>query len=220
MRVHAIKDAERGRPHSPGRGPRSSPHAEDPVPRRDAQSVRAELDETTLVVRAQEGDVHAFGELARRHQDALYRVAVRVLGNSSDAEDALQEAMIDAWRRIGSFRADAAFSTWMYRIVTNRCTQLQRRTRPTVPVDEVDESLAVSGSGSPEYAAEMDAEMAALSRAVARLPGEQRTCWVLRELEGLGYAEISEITGAGENAVRGRIHRARTALAEVMRAWR
>ena len=219
MQVHAIKDAERPNPPSPGRGPLRSPHAEG-GPRRDARAVRAELDETTLVVRAQEGDVHAFEELARRHQDALYRVAVRVLGNSSDAEDALQEAMIDAWRRIGSFRAEAAFSTWMYRIVTNRCTQQQRRTRRTVPVDEVDESLAVSGSGSPEYAAEMDAEMAALSRAVARLPGEQRTCWVLRELEGLGYAEISEITGAGENAVRGRIHRARTALAEVMRAWR
>jgi RNA polymerase sigma-70 factor, ECF subfamily len=218
--VHAIKDAERGRPPSAGRGPRPGPHADDPLPRRDAQAVRAELDETTLVVRAQEGDVHAFGELARRHQDALYRVAVRVLGNSSDAEDALQESMIDAWRRIGSFRAEAAFSTWMYRIVTNRCTQLLRRTRRTVPVDEVDESFAASVSGSPEHAAEMDAEMAALARAVGRLPTEQRTCWVLRELEGLGYAEIAEITGAGETAVRGRIHRARTALAEVMRAWR
>jgi RNA polymerase sigma-70 factor (ECF subfamily) len=128
--------------------------------------------------------------------------------------------MLDAWRRIRTFRAEAAFSTWMYRIVTNRCTQLLRRTRPTVPVDEVDESLPASGSGSPEDAAERDAEMAALARAVSRLPDEQRACWVLRELEGLGYAEIAEITGAGETAVRGRIHRARTALADGMRAWR
>ena len=224
--MHATRDA--GRADSPGRGPRRAPHAVPAAPAslRDAREVRAELDEPTLVVRAQEGDVHAFGELARRHQDGLYRVAVRVLGDRSDAEDALQEALLDAWRRIGTFRADAAFSTWMYRIVTNRCTQLRRRTRRTVPVDEVDEvdvadeSFAVSGAGSPEHAAEMDAEMDALGRAVAGLPDEQRTCWVLRELEGLGYAEIAEITGAGETAVRGRIHRARTTLAEVMRAWR
>lgn len=219
-RVHATKDA--GRASSAGRGPRSAAHDARPpsAPLRDAREVRAELDEPTLVVRAQEGDVHAFEELARRHQDALYRVAVRVLGDRSDAEDALQEALIDAWRRIGSFRAEAAFSTWMYRIVTNRCTQLARRARRTVPVAEVDESFAVSGAGSPERAAEVDAELDALGRAVARLPEEQRTCWVLRELEGLGYMEIAEITGAGEAAVRGRIHRARTALAEVMRAWR
>lgn len=217
--MHATMDA--GRARSPGRAPRRAPHAagSGPAPLRDARAVRAELDEPTLVVRAQEGDVHAFEELARRHQDALFRVAVRVLGDRADAEDALQEAMLDAWRRIRSFRAEAAFSTWMYRIVTNRCTQLLRRNRPTVPVDDVDESFA-SGSGSPEDAAERDAEMAALARAVAGLPGEQRTCWVLRELEGLGYAEIAEITGAGETAVRGRIHRARTALAERMRAWR
>lgn len=182
--------------------------------------MRAELDEATLVVRAQEGDVHAFEELARRHQDALFRVAVRMLGDRADAEDALQEALIDAWRRIGSFRAEAAFSTWMYRIVTNRCTQLLRRTNRTVPFTEADESRPTPGGGSPERAAEVDAEMAALGRLVAALPAEQRTCWVLRELEGLGYAEISEITGAGETAVRGRIHRARTALAEGMRAWR
>lgn len=182
---------------------------------------RTRLDETTLVVRAQEGDRRAFEELARRHQDALYRVAVRVLGNRTDAEDALQEALLDAWRKIGAFRGDAAFSTWMYRIVTNRCTAMLRRSRPTVPVSEIgDDALAGPGSGSPERSAEVDAELAALSRVLARLPHDQRTCWVLRELEGLGYTEIAEITGVGETAVRGRIHRARTALAEGMREWR
>lgn len=183
---------------------------------------RAELDEQTLVARAQDGDVHSFAELARRHQDALFRVAVRVLGQRADAEDALQDALIDAWRKIGTFRGDAAFSTWMYRIVTNRCTAVMRRNRPTVPLpdDDAPGATLVAGSGSPERAAEVDAELAALSRALADLPGDQRTCWVLRELEGLGYAEISHITGASETAVRGRLHRARTALAERMRAWR
>lgn len=184
--------------------------------------MRAELDETTLVVRAQEGDVRAFEELARRHQDALFRVAVRVLGHGADAQDALQDALLDAWRRIDTFRGEAAFSTWMYRLVTRRCSALLRRRRHTVPLPDEDAPGAASlaGPGSPERAAEVDAELTALAGELQRLPEDQRTCWVLRELEGLGYAEISQITGAGETAVRGRIHRARVTLAGRMRAWR
>ncbi|ANY05489.1 RNA polymerase sigma factor [Pseudonocardia sp. HH130630-07] len=198
------------RPDDAGR-----PGAAGPVP---LPARRSPAGEAELVARAQDGDVHAFAELAARHQDALFRVAVRVLGHRADAEDALQEALIDAWRRIGTFRGEAAFSTWMYRIVTNRCTALVRRARRTEPLPPEDALVAVSGS--PERAAEVDAELTALSGALAELPEEQRTSWVLRELEGLGYAEISQITGATETAVRGRIHRARTALAERMRVWR
>ncbi|MCW0214677.1 MAG: sigma-70 family RNA polymerase sigma factor [Pseudonocardia sp.] len=180
-----------------------------------------ELDEATLVVRAQEGDVRAFEVLARRHQAVLFRVAVRIVGDPADAEDALQDALLDAWRRIARFHRDAAFSTWMYRIVTNSCLDLLRRRRPALPVDEVgEERLAGPGSDGPERAAEADAGMAALRAALGRLPDEQRVCWVLRELEGMGYTEIAHITGATETAVRGRIHRARKELAEVMRAWR
>lgn len=202
----------------PDRTAQDGPHGALPAAGAPPASPAA-LDEATLVARAQDGDVHAFAELARRHQDALFRVAVRVLGQRADAEDVLQEALLDAWRKIGTFRGDAAFSTWTYRIVTNRCTALLRRTRPTVPLPEAETSL-VAGPDSPERSAEVDAELAALSRALRELPAEQRTCWVLRELEGLGYAEISQITGAGETAVRGRIHRARAALAERMREWR
>jgi len=143
------------------------------------------LDDLTLVVRAQEGDVRAFEVLARRHEAALYRTAVRVTGDAAEAEDALQEALLDAWRHLDRFRGDAAFSTWMYRLVANRSIAALRR-----------------------------------RRAVQDLPDNLRVCWVLRELEGLGYGEIAEITGAGETAVRGRIHRARVQLAGVMRAWK
>lgn len=176
----------------------------------------AELDEATLVVRAQEGDVRAFEELAHRHQGALYRLAVRVMGDPTEAEDALQEALLDAWRRIDRFRGESAFPTWMYRVVTNRCLGMLRRPRP-VPVDRVAESAAPD---CPERAAEVDAGMLALRRELRSLRAELRVCWVLRELEGLGYAEIAQITGASEDAVRGRIHRARVRLAEVMRPWR
>ena len=174
------------------------------------------LDEATLVVRAQEGDVRSFEELARRHQAALYRLAARVMGDPAEAEDALQEALLDAWRRIGSFRGDSAFATWMYRIVVNRCAGMLRRRTP-VPVEDPAETPAPD---SPERAAEVDAGMAALGHALGGLREDLRICWVLRELEGLGYADIAQITGASEDAVRGRIHRARVQLAEVMRPWR
>ena len=175
------------------------------------------LDDVTLVVRAQEGDVRAFSELAHRHQDALYRLAVRLTGNTADAQDALQDSLIDAWRRLDRFRGDASFATWAYRIVTNRCLDLLRRRRETVPVDEVAEPAAPD---STEHTAEVDAGLAALRTAVATLPDDQRACFVLRELEGLGYTEIAQITGSSETAVRGRLHRARRTLAEVLRAWR
>ncbi|GAA2860267.1 RNA polymerase sigma factor [Pseudonocardia halophobica] len=183
-----------------------------------------ELDDTTLVVRAREGDVRAFSALAQRHQAALYRLALRLVGNAADAEDALQESLLDAWRRLDRFRGDSAFTTWAYRIVTNRCLDLLRRRRATVSVEQVaevaPERLAAPEAGAPEHAAEVDAGLAALRAALRTLPDEQRACFVLRELEGLGYAEIAEITGASETAVRGRIHRARRGLAEVMRSWR
>lgn len=177
----------------------------------------AELDEQTLVVRAQEGDVLAFEALARRHQAMLYRLAVRVLGDASEAEDALQEALLDAWRRIGRFRGDSTFSTWTYRILTNRCIGMLRRRRP-LPVGELDDR--VLAPDSPEGTAVLDAGMEALGRALRGLSDDLRVCWVLRELEGLGYTDIAHITGASEDAVRGRIHRARVRLAEVMRPWR
>jgi RNA polymerase sigma-70 factor, ECF subfamily len=177
----------------------------------------SDLDDVTLVVRAREGDVAAFSVLAERHQAALYRVALRLLGNAADAEDALQEALLDAWRRLDRFRGDSAFTTWAYRIVTNRCLDVLRARRATVGLDAVEEPVA---PGDTEHAAEVDAGLAAVGAALRTLPDDQRACFVLRELEGLGYAEISEITGASETAVRGRIHRARTTLAGVLRAWR
>jgi RNA polymerase sigma-70 factor, ECF subfamily len=175
------------------------------------------LDDLTLVVRAQEGDVRAFEALARRHQAALYRTAVRVTGDPAEADDALQEALLDAWRHLDRFRGDAALSTWLYRLVTNRCIAALRRRRPVPAPDAGDD---VAARDSPERSALLDLELAALGRAVQDLPDNLRVCWVLRELEGLGYVEIAEITGAGETAVRGRIHRARVQLAGVMRAWR
>ena len=105
----------------------------------------------------------------------------------------------------------------MYRLVTNRCVAALRRRRPARGGARAD---VVAAPDSPERAALLDLELAALGRAVQDLPDDLRVCWVLRELEGLGYGDIAEITGAGETAVRGRIQRARVRLAGVMRTWK
>lgn len=178
------------------------------------------LDDATLVVRAQEGDARAFETLVRRHQRPLHALAVRLTGNREEAADAVQDAFIAAWRRLPEFRGEALFSTWMYRIATNRCLSAARARRPTVPLDALAEPLAAPPADGPADAAEARDRSAALGRAVAALPPEQRACWVLREIDGLSYAEIAEIVRTSPDAVRGRIHRARVRLAEVMRPWR
>lgn len=184
-----------------------------------AEVAAKDFDDLTLVVRAQEGDTRAFETLVRRHQRQLYRLAVRVLGNSSDAEDAVQEAFVAAWRQLRGFRREAEFSSWIYRIVTNRCLKLLRTRRPVVSLDDVGDQPGPDGV-SPEHAAEITDRAAALHRALQALPPEQRTCWVLRDLQGLSYEEIATIVGTGVGAVRGRLYRARCTLAEVMAPWR
>ncbi|MDQ4092587.1 MAG: sigma-70 family RNA polymerase sigma factor, partial [Actinomycetota bacterium] len=164
-------------------------------------------------------DTRAFEALVRRHQRQLYRLAVRLLGNRSDAEDALQEAFVAAWRRLGGFRGDAAFSSWMYRIVTNRCFKLLRARRPVITLEELGDQPGPD-SASPEQTAETHGGAAALQRALQDLSIEQRACWVLRELHGLSYEDIAAIVDSSPDAVRGRLHRARCTLAEVMAPWR
>ncbi|HEY6421883.1 MAG TPA: sigma-70 family RNA polymerase sigma factor [Pseudonocardiaceae bacterium] len=179
----------------------------------------ADLDDLTLVVRAQEGDTRAFEALVRRHQRRLYRLAVRLLGNTSDAEESVQEAFVAAWRQLNGFRGEAAFSSWMYRIVTNRCLTLVRARRPVLALDELGEQADPEGA-SPEQAAEAHDRATALDRALQQLSAEQRACWILRELHGLSYDDIAAIVGASVDAVRGRLYRARCTLAEVMAPWR
>lgn len=178
-----------------------------------------ELDDLTLVVRAQEGDTRSFAALVRRHQRQLYRLAVRLTGNGSDAEEAVQEAFLDAWRQLNGFRGQAAFSSWMYRIVTNRCLALMRKRRPVIPLDQVGDQ-SNPANDSPEHVAETNDRAAALTCALRGLPLGQRTCWVLRELHGLSYEDIAAIVGASPDAVRGRLYRARHTLVEVMAPWR
>ncbi|MFB7669265.1 RNA polymerase sigma factor [Kitasatospora sp. NPDC056138] len=174
-----------------------------------------------MAVRAAEGDDDAFAALVRRHSSVLLVLACHLMGDQPDAEDALQESFLSAWRRLPEFRGDATFRTWMYRIVTNRClSALRSRPPPTAPLDSAPEPATPTSGDLPERTAEANAATAALTQALTRLSAGQRACWVLRELHGLHYDEIAHVTGTSEQAVRGKLFRARRSLAEAMSPWR
>jgi RNA polymerase sigma-70 factor, ECF subfamily len=177
-------------------------------------------DDVLLTARAAEGDEAAFEILVRRHSPVLLQLAHRLLGSRGDAEEAVQDAFVGAWRRLPEFRGDAAFLTWMYRIVTNRCLNRLRSRKPTTGLDDVPEPAAPDHLASPERAAEGEAAMRDLSRVLAEIPPEQRACWFLRELYGLSYDDIARAVGITPDAVRGRIFRVRRYLTEAMSAWR
>ncbi|WP_329458032.1 RNA polymerase sigma factor [Streptomyces sp. NBC_01497] len=180
----------------------------------------ADLDDELLAARAGDGDDDAFAVLVHRHSAALLALAYGLLGDRADAEEAVQDALVGAWRRLPDFRGDAAFQTWMYRIVTNRCLSVLRARLPVEPLDAVPEPATQDVACQPARAAESAATKDALSRALRRLRAEQRTCWVLREIQGLSYGEIAHAVGTSEQSVRGRLFRARCNLMKEMASWR
>ncbi|MFJ3781910.1 RNA polymerase sigma factor [Streptomyces sp. NPDC090093] len=176
--------------------------------------------EDLLVTRAVEGDEEAFAALVQQHAPSLTRLAVRLLGNRTEAEDAVQEAFISAWRRLPDFQGRSSFATWMYRIVTNRCLNVLRRRGPVVPLEEADDVRAPEHAVSPPRIAEGRDAVRELRGALGLLSPEQRACWVLRELDDRSYEFIAEAVGIGQEAVRARVFRARRRLAQAMGDWR
>ncbi|MGX4694667.1 RNA polymerase sigma factor [Streptomyces sp. JNUCC 63] len=171
-------------------------------------------------MRASEGDEDAFAVLVRRHSRDLLLLASHMLGNPQDAEEAVQDAFVSAWRRLPEFRHSAAFTTWIYRITVNRCLNARRRRLPPVPLEEVPEPAAHDACSSPSRTAESNAATAALATAVGELSADQRVSWILREIHGLPYSQIAQVTGTSEETVRGRLFRARRSLKEAMVPWR
>jgi RNA polymerase sigma-70 factor (ECF subfamily) len=185
----------------------------------ESSSDEVMLDDVTLVVRAREGDVRAYEQLVRRYQGPIFRVAVRMLASRGDAEDVVQEVFLTAWRSLGSLHEEAAFVGWLYRMVTNRCLNVIRARHATVDVDLAQQESLDVGS-RPERSVEVSEQLAAVTVALQRLTGEQRACWLLREVHGRSYEEIAEAVGVTTTAVRGRIARARAQLTEMMAPWR
>jgi len=198
--------------------------------RRDEASGREaglSLDENLLIDRCLAGEEAAFDQLVTRYQNMVYNLSLRLLGKPEDALDLAQEAFFQIYRKLGSFRRDAALRTWIYRIVVNRARNRQRWWRRrsaeinALPVEEVQAdgswelgaALSRRGdNGRPDEALARKELGAILQRAMAALPLDQRTILVLKEVEGLSYHEIARTLGLALGTVKSRLARARMAL--------
>ncbi|MFC9793024.1 RNA polymerase sigma factor [Streptomyces sp. NPDC057695] len=176
--------------------------------------------EVLLVTRAVEGDEEAFAVLVERHTPMLLGLATRLLGSRTEAEDAMQDALISAWRRLPDFQGRSAFGTWLYRIVSNRCFNVLRSRTVAVPLETAGDVPAAEHAVSPARIAEGRDAVRELRGALDLLSPEQRTCWVLREVDGQSYEFIAETVGISQEAVRARVFRARRCLTQAMGAWR
>lgn len=168
-----------------------------------------------LAGRVVAGDADAYAELLRRHRDRIYRIALRMLGNAADADDVAQEVAIQLWTALSSFGGRAAFTTWLYRVVVNRCLNHRRGTRAEEALTEAHHPVEPGPERRVLAGQELEAGMAALSG----LPDEQRMVVVLVQLEGLSYAEVAGALNTSEATVRGRLARARAQLVRQMRSW-
>lgn len=183
-------------------------------------------DENIVIERCKKGDLSAFDELVRRYEKPVYNFAYRMAGNYDDASDIASEALIKVFNAIGSFRGEASFTTWLYRIVTNVYLdhRKRRRGRGDVSLDEyleLDEGSVprqvVDTAPTPSEEFEIRARNDALMRAVGELPEYQRMMVLLFHGQGLSYEEIAEIMSLPIGTVKSRLNRARLALREILK---
>lgn len=191
----------------------------------DAVDANAERSDESLAEQALGGDELAFEQLVGRYRGRIYRLARRLTGQDGDAQDALQETFIQVYRKLSSFRGDARFSTWLYRIATN-ASLMQRRARSRRPGESLDDfAPRFDENGlhaeTPEQLRipcliEQTLDTNRLAEharaAIDRLPDLYRTPFVLRDLDELDTSEVAEVLGLEPAAVRQRVHRARLLL--------
>jgi RNA polymerase sigma-70 factor, ECF subfamily len=197
---------------------------------RDAEARRqADVRDRRLVRRLRAGDQRAFDELVRLYQHRIFGLTLRMIGNRQEAEDLAQEVFITLHRAIGQYRGEGRFYTWLYRIATNTCKNRIKYLRGrnfhrSVPVDETPEAHDPGDGGpvvnlqariaGPEAMTEGARLQAAIQRELAALDPEHRLLIVLRDIQGLSYQEILNVTGLQEGTLKSRLHRARVALKE------
>lgn len=173
-----------------------------------------DLDDKRLVDRHVAGDPDAFGELVRRHRDRLWAVALRTLGDPEEAADALQDALLSAFRKADSYRGDAAVTTWLHRVVVNACLDRVRRrkARPADALpDDPDFHPALATSAAADPAAQREQRIDVLA-ALRMLSPEQRAALVLVDMEGYSVDEAAELLDCPAGTVKSRCARGRARL--------
>lgn len=177
--------------------------------------------------RARKGDPDAFRMLVERYQGRAFRLALRILRNEESARDAVQEAFVKAYTSLGRFEERSSFFTWLYRLVTNQCIDMRRREHGERRVewrdgDLLEEAELPLGPDLAPPVLPVDEALrkelrVQLAQAIDALPEAARTTLLLREVDGLAYAEIAEVQGIPRGTVMSRLHYARRRLQELLR---
>jgi RNA polymerase sigma-70 factor, ECF subfamily len=179
--------------------------------------------DAALLQRHVDGDPDAFSQLVVRHQNRLWAVAVRTTGDPEDASDALQEALVSAFRRAGSFRGDAQVTTWLHRIVVNACLDRirRRKAKATEPLpDEQEHRTELADRVPADDPAEASERRADVLAALRQLNEDQRAALVLVDMEGYSVDEAAEVLGCAPGTVKSRCARGRARLVPLLTSYR
>lgn len=192
----------------------------------DARKLQGDkLTEVEAIERAKQGDAEAFEFLYDLHKRRVYSLCLRMTGNTASAEDLTQEAFLQLFRKIGTFRGESAFSTWLHRMSVNVVLmQLRKKGLPVVPIDETtegdEEGTVKKEPGAPDERLTGSIDRLRLQRAVDELPPGYRTIFVLHDVEGYEHNEIAGIVGCSIGNSKSQLHKARLKLRELLRANR
>jgi RNA polymerase sigma-70 factor, ECF subfamily len=192
----------------------------------DAKRPRGnKLSEPEAIERAKQGDAEAFEFLYSLHKRRVYSLCLRMTGNTASAEDLTQEAFLQLFRKIGTFRGESAFSTWLHRMAVNVVLmQLRKKNLPVVPIDETvegeEEGTIRKELGGPDERLAGSIDRLQLQRAVDELPPGYRTIFVLHDVEGYEHNEIATMVGCSIGNSKSQLHKARIKLRDLLRVNR
>lgn len=186
---------------------------------------RLSLMERFFLRRLQKGDPRAFRELVQLHEDRVYSLVLRMMGDAQEAEDISQEVFLSVHRHLPRFRGDCRVSTWIYRVAKNHCLNRlkyleHRASGGEADLERTEATAETYGTRQewPDQAMLGAEERDHVQRALAQLSAEHRLLVVMRDIEGLGYGQISQVAQLPLGTVKSRIHRARAQLAELLLA--
>jgi RNA polymerase sigma-70 factor, ECF subfamily len=195
--------------------------------RANPEAFRLSLDESALIDRCLAGDDTAFDQIVLRYQDMVFSLSCRLLGGYDEAVDLSQEVFLQVYRKLSNFRRDASLRTWIYRIVINRAKNQKRwwkrriNEMTAVPIEEAEARtrsgralLRTSDDVAPDAELARKEQSQLLHRAIEKLPFDQKTILLLKEIEGLSYEEISTTLDLPLGTVKSRLARARKSLRE------
>jgi RNA polymerase sigma-70 factor (ECF subfamily) len=177
-------------------------------------------DDANLIAETLAGQTAAFGKLVEKYQDRLFNTVAHLAGNVEDARDIVQEAFVQAFIKLDTFRGSSAFYTWLYRIAFNMTAAWRRKRKPVGSIDRNREQIGLEpmdNCNGPLEQLEQKERCRQVRHALKQLSDEHRKILVLREIEGCGYETIAEILDLPIGTVRSRLHRARLQLREELK---